>query len=225
MPQTVRFLSPADLHDIVRGMAVVARLYDKDPDVRFRLDQHTRAAVGVWHDFVGNACHLLFTPDGSAILGFDHESPMYNPDLDAGPGEAQAFAGIYDHVPPALLARIQGDDLAADLFDPADVTFCLWNVGGGRDWQKGDIAYPPRANGDPDGQKHILATLKAYYDDFSGQFEETYNWDIDPDAVADLLSGDRVSLTCIRALKPDANPLEARRWLPEMGFVVDTPAK
>ena len=225
MPETVRFLTPADLHDIVRGMAVVARLYDPDPDVRFRLDPETRSAVGVWHDFAGNACHFLFSPDGSAVLGFDHESPMSPHATAAGPEDMRAFPGVYDQVPPALLARIRGDDLAADLFDPEEVTFCLWNVGSGRDWQKGDIAYPPRDNGDPDGQKYILGRLKGYYDDFSGQFEETYHWDVDPDAVADLLSGDRISLTCVRALKPDANPLEARRWLPEMGFVVDAPAK
>ena len=224
MPETVRFLTPNDLHDIVRGMAVVARLYDKDPDVQFRLDQESRAGVGSWRDFAGNTCHVLFSPDGSAILGFAQDSPMNPHAASTGPEDFKAFPGVYDQVPPPLLDRIRATPFD-DLFDPEEVTFCLWNVGTGRDWQKGDVAYPPQPGGDPDGQALILGKLKGYYDDFSGQFEATYNWDVDPDAVADLLSGDRVSLTCVRALKPDANPLEARRWLPEMGFVVDAPAK
>ena len=58
-------------------MAVVCRLFDKvDPDVHFRLDRGLHAAVGSWKDFAGNSCHFLFTPDGAAILGFDHDSPM-----------------------------------------------------------------------------------------------------------------------------------------------------
>lgn len=224
MPQTVRFLTPNDLHDIVRGMAVIAKLYDTDPDVRFRLDKASGSAVGVWNDMAGNNCHFLFSPDGSAILGFDHESPMSPHATGAGPEDMRAFPGVYDQVPPALMTRIR-EDLTEDLFDPEEVTFCLWNTASSRDWQKGDIQYPPRAGGSPDGQDKILATLKAYYDDFCGQFEETYNWDLDPDAVADLLSGDRISLSCVRGLKKDANPLEARKWLPEMGFVLDAPGK
>lgn len=221
MPTTVPFLAPADLHDIVRGMAVVCRLFDKvDPDAHFRLDKELHAAVGSWKDFAGNSCHFLFTPDGAAILGFDHESPMSPHATSADTGDFQTWPGIYDQFPKALVDRLAADPFA-DGFDMREVTFALWNTARTKDWQKGDVTPPDRPGGDPDGQKLILGKLKAYYDDFPAAFEEMYHWDVDPDAVADLLSGDRLGLEVVRRLKPDANPLEAKRWLPEMGFVLD----
>jgi hypothetical protein len=225
MPETVRFLSPTDLHDIVRGMAVVAKLYDRDPDVRFRLDKESGQGLGAWKDFDGNECHFLFTPDGSLILGFDHASPMSPHATAAETGDFNTWPGLYDHLPDKLKARLEADPGFDDAFDYREVTFALWTTGQTRDWQKGDVKYPPRDNGDPDGQKYVLGRIKAFYDDFCAEFEEKYNWDLDPDAVADLLSGDRVSLTCIRGLKADANLAEARKWLPEMGFVVDAPSR
>jgi hypothetical protein len=224
MPTPVPFLPPADLHDIVRGMAVVCRLYDKaDPDVTFRLDPALGAAVGRWRDFDGNSCHLLFSPDGAVLLGFDGASPMAPAARAADTGEFEAFPGLYDQLPAALRHHLDADPFADDGFDLREVTFALWNTAKTKDWQKGDgIAYPARPGGDPDGQAAVLAKLRAYYSDFPGAFEETYQWDLDPDAVTDLLSGDRVSLNVVRALKPDSKDLlDAKRWLGDMGFVVD----
>jgi hypothetical protein len=221
MPTTVAFLPPADLHDIVRGMAVVCRLFDKaDPDVTFRLDKSLGAAVGSWKDFAGNSCHFLFCPDGAAVLGFDQASPMSPNVTAADTGDFATWPGVYDHFPQVLADRLDADPFA-DGFDRREVTFALWNPGRGKDWQMGDIQFPARDGGDPDGRKVVLGQLKAYYDDFPAAFEETYHWDLEPDAVADLLSGDRLSLAVIRQLKPDANPLEAKRWLADMGFVTD----
>lgn len=226
MPVPVRFLSPNDLHDIVRGMAVIARLYDpQDPDIRFHLDQETSAALGIWKDFDGNECHFLFSPEGSLVMGFDHASPMSPHVTMAETGDFQPWAGIYDTLPPALKTRLENDPPYDDAFDYKEVTFCLWNVGNTREWQKGDVQYPPRDNNDPDGQAYVLGRIKEFYEDFCGAFEEHYNWDLDPDHVADLLSGDRVSLTCIKGLKPDTNVLEARKWMSTMGFVIDAPTK
>ncbi len=222
MPTTVTFLPPADLHDIVRGMAVVCQLYDKaDPDVSFRYDPDRKVAVGAWRDFDGNSAHALFTPDGAVLLGFAGDSPMAPAARAADTGDFDAFPGLYDQLPPALKAHVDADPFAADGFDSREVTFVLWNTVKTKDWQKGsDIAFPP--GGDPDGQKRVLAKLKAYYTDFPAAFEESYQWDLDPDAVTDLLSGDRVSLNVVRTLKPDSKDLpEAKDWLTEMGFVVD----
>jgi hypothetical protein len=222
MPLTVPFLPPADLHDIVRGMAVVCRLYDKaDPDVTFRLDHQRRAGLGTWRDFDGNSAHLLFTPDGAVLLGYAAASPLTPAARAADTGEFDAFPGLYDQMPAVLREHVDADPFAEHGFDPREVTLVLWNTAKTRDWQKGDaIPLPPGP--DPDGQKLILGKLKAFYTDFPGAFEETYRWDLDPDAVTDLLSGDRVSLNVVRALKPDSKELfEAKGWLGGMGFVVD----
>jgi hypothetical protein len=224
MPTPVPFLPPADLHDIARGMAVVCRLYDKaDPDVVFRLDRDRQAAVGRWRDFDGNSCHFLFTPAGAVLLGYAADSPLAPAARAADTGEFDAYPGLYEQLPPALHEHLNADPFADDGFDPREVTLVLWNTGKTKDWQKGDaIALPPGAGPDADGQKHLLGKLKAYYDDFPAAFEETYNWDLDGDAVTDLLSGDRISLAVVRGIKPDLKELpEAKAWLAEMGFVVD----
>ena len=221
MPETVTFLTPTDLHDIVRGMAVVAKLYDAEPDVEFSLDPETKAAVAAWKDVHGNNCHFLFSPEGSVILGFLQASPMNPHAYSTGPDDFNAWQGIYNEMPEALVDRVSANPFG-EMFDPEEVTFVLWNTGKTKQWKKGNkIDYPPADTSDVDGQELILERIKGYYNDFCAEFEDNYNWDLDPDAVADMLSGDRVSLSCIRGLKPDSNPAEAREWLPEMGFIID----
>jgi len=223
---TTRYLSANDLHDIVRGMAVVSKLHDPDPDTRFKLDPAASGVgLGAWKDFDGNECHFLFSPDGAVLLGFDHASPMSPHATTAETGDFTTWPGIYDNMPEKLMARLTGDLPWDDAFDYREVTLALWLVGSGREWTKGTIKYPPRDNKDPDGQAYLLAAIKAYEVDFPGEFEKQYNWDLDPDAVADLLSGDKISMTCIKAMKSDANLPEVRKWLPEMGFVVDAASK
>ena len=222
MPTAVPFLPPADLHDIARGMAVVCRLYDAaDPDVSFRLAPESGAALGVWKDFDGNSAHLLFTPDGAVLLGFATASPLNPAVRAADTGDFDAFPGLYDQLPAALKKHLDADPFAEDGFDAREVTLVLWNTAKTKDWQKGDAIKLP-AGLDADGQKLILGKLKAYYNDFPAAFEENYQWDLDPDAVTDLLSGDRVSLNVVRLLKPDNKDVaEAKEWLTGMGFVVD----
>ena len=222
---TTRFLSANDLHDIVRGMAVICKLHDPDPDVRFKLDTASGCGLGIWKDFDGNECHFLFSPDGNLMMGFDHASPMSPHATAAESGDFTTWPGVIDSVPEKLVNKLKDNLPWDDAFDYREVTFCLWLTGNGREWTKGSIKFPPRDNKDPDGQAYVFAALKAYLDDFCGEFESKYNWDLDPDSVADLLSGDRISLTCVRGLKADVNVVEARAWLTEMGFIVDAASK
>ena len=146
MPTTVPFLPPADLHDIVRGMAVVCRLYDKaDPDVSFRLDPDRKVALGAWRDFDGNSAHLLFTPAGAVLLGFAGDSPMAPAARAADTGEFEPFPGLYDQLPAALKAHVDADPFADDGFDAREVTLVLWSTAKTKDWQKSDAVEFPRA--------------------------------------------------------------------------------
>ncbi len=220
MPEMVGFLTPGDLHDVVRGMAVVCRLYDEHPDVRFGFDWATAGAAAGWQDFAGNTCHFLFGPDRHIVLGFDHESPMSPHAFATGPDDFHAWPGVYDQLPPPLLDRVRVNPFGSS-FDPAEVTFCLWNRGRAPDWQKGDIVYPERDHGDPDGQSYILNWFVNYRDDFAGRFAKTYQWKLDLHAVAELLSGDHLTPACLRGLKPDCDPPACRPWLAEMGFALE----
>jgi hypothetical protein len=204
MPETVDFLSPADLRDILRGMAVVTLLFERrlppPPDHEFRIDPVSEITVGIWRDFAGNRCHCVFTPVGSLILGFDHESPMSPHATCTGPSDFRTWPGVYDSLPIGLLMIVEEHKFDPD-FDYREVTFCLWNLGSGKTWTKGDITYPERDYGDPDGESYILGRIKAYHRDFVDEFRDTYRWELEKRAVAELLSGDEIERACLMRLK------------------------
>jgi hypothetical protein len=216
VPEAVEFLRPADLRDVLRGMAVVSLLHKGPSGYRDHWFQITGdTAVAEWGDFAGNTCHFLFHLTGSVILGFDHESPM-SPHATNGQ-EFRAWPGVYESLPAALADALAAKPFGPE-FDLREVTFCLWNQSGTKIWEKGDIAYPEREYGDPDGQRYILGYLRDYYLDFVGEFREIYHWELDEDAVAELLSGDEITRDCLQRLKPDCDPAAVASELAAMGF-------
>ena len=216
MPEPVEFLTPADLRDVLRGMATVSLLCTKPSGYRDHWFQNAGdTAVAEWGDFAGNTCHFLFHPAGSVILGFDHESPT-SPHATAGP-EFRAWPGVYESLPSALAVALGAKPFGPE-FDLAEVTFCLWNRSETKVWEKGEIAYPEREYGDPDGQGYILGCVRDYHLDFVGTFQERYHWELDEDAVAELLSGDEITRDCHQRLKPGCDPDAVASELGAMGF-------
>ena len=215
MPTTVKFLTPADLRDTLRGMAAVSALRGTYPDHEFRVVAD--GAVARWGDFAGNTCHFLFHPTGAVALGFDHESPMSPHATCTGPGDFRAWPGVYESLPAPLADALQANPLGPT-FDNREVTFCLWNQTPTKTWQKGDIEYPERDSGDPDGEGYILGWLTEYARAFTDTFRETYRWELDESAVAELLSGDEVTRECIRRLGGARDPDAAAADLTAMGF-------
>ncbi|MBP3959095.1 hypothetical protein J8F10_27945 [Gemmata sp. G18] len=213
MPVTVEFLTPADLRDVLRGMAAVSVLHG-ECDHTFRVVGST--AVARWGDFAGNSGHFLFHPTGSVILGFDHESPM-SPHANTGRNDFRAWPGVYESLPESLMAAIRANPFEPE-FDLREVTFCLWNQTVTKCWQKGHIEYPERDYGDADGEGYILGWLCNYFRDFVGEFRETYKWVLDTGAVAELLSGDEITRECVRLLGPDRDSDAVVTELAAMGF-------
>jgi hypothetical protein len=219
VPEAVEFLTPADLRDVLRGMAAVSLVCEGPAGFRDHWFLATGdTAIAQWGDFAGNRCHFLFHPTGSVILGFDHESPM-SPHAIEGP-DFRAWPGVYESLPTELMTAIQAkpfEPIEPEL-DLCEVTFCLWNQTDSDVWQKGDIEYPKRDFGDPDGQRYILRWLGRYAADFAGTFLETYKWELDEDAVAELLSGDEITRACLQHLKPGGDPDAVASELAAMGF-------
>lgn len=217
MPVTVEFVTPVDLRDILRGMAVVSLLRSRYADHEFRFDALTDTVTAVWHDFAGNRAHFLFVPAGSVILGFDHESPMSPHATCTGPHDFRAWPGVYESLPSGLMEAVRMNPFGPD-WDVREVTFCLWNQTPGRVWTKGDIEYPDRDHGDSDGQGYILSCVRKYYLDLAAEFRERYRWELDEGAVAELLSGDEIKADCLRRLAPGCDVGAARSALEAMGF-------
>lgn len=218
MPVEHKFVEPARLRATLRAMAVVQILFSKRfPDSWFSLTPDGESAIALWGDFAGNNCHFLFTPAGSVLLGFDHESPMSPHATCTGIDDFRPWPGVYDSLPELLLEAIHVNPFG-DEFDYREVTLCLWNETTRKMWQKGDIEYPERDYGDPDGESYLLGWLADYAEDPVGKFATVYGWEVDPDAMTELLSGDYITRECLTTLKPSCNVAELIPRLEVMGY-------
>ncbi len=112
----------------------------------------------------GDILFCIFSPAGTVIKGFDHESPL-SPHAQE---EYEVWPGIYDRLPAALSILL--DDPA---FAREDVTFCLWQTPGSKIWERGPVQFPP--DGD-DGSDFLLGTLfpkATKYSDWAKAYYET----------------------------------------------------
>ena len=219
MPETVDFIRPAELRAALRRLAVVQLLFHKrQPDSWFRLESDGITAVAGWNDFVGNTCHFLFSPAGNVLLGFDHESPM-SPHAGEKPDVFEAWPGVYDSLPEPLMKAVEANPFGE--FDPQEVTLCLWNKTATKTWQKGDIEYPDCDHGSPDGQGYLLSWFREYVENFGGKLSDQYGWEIDDDAAAELLAGDKITRNCLTTLKPGCRVTDLIPHLEAMGYRID----
>ncbi|WP_424949351.1 hypothetical protein [Deinococcus sp.] len=144
----------------------------------------------------GGGDHLvaLFTPAGTVLKGFDHESPV---SPYARPDD-QPWPGMYDGLPPALWEALNQPGFA-----PQDVTFCLWRSLTDAHWWRG-LRLPPDVD---DGSMYLLGRLSPSPDDYSEWARAYHGQPLDPEAVALLLDGAALSPELIGRLNPgrDAN--------------------
>lgn len=109
-------------------------------------DSHSQFAS--MRDGSGDWFCIVFTPAGSLLKGFVHESVMspYRHDLP--------------HLWPGIFAGMP-DPLASLLSEPAllieETTFCLWSTPDAPAWQHGALVFPPGP--DPDGSAALLTLL------------------------------------------------------------------
>ncbi len=217
MTQTIRFIKPADLRATVRGLAIMSLLFEKTRRSRYWSDASIACDLGSWLDDKGNACWFLFAPKGTAILGFDRESPM---SPHARPDEFKAYPGIYDDVSPELVQIINRKPFGEN-FKVEEVTFCIWNTGKGLDWKKGKFEMPKREPaGDADGAKYMIGRFKEYFDHFDHEMDEEYEKTFDPDTLFQVFSGDAVSPEDLRRIKSGIDLAEVREPLKEMGVKI-----
>src|SRR5258708_23614347 len=107
MSQTIRFIKPSDLKATVRGLAIMSVLFDDHRTCRYWNDPTIGSDRGIWTDSAGNRCYFLFAGKGTAILGFDPESPMSPMAPARVSDDHKPWPGIYDSLPPELLDLIQ----------------------------------------------------------------------------------------------------------------------
>jgi len=146
----------------------------------------------------GSGDHLiiLFSPEGSIIKGFDHESELSPYAQD----EHKVLQGIYDDVPKELLSLLEDDAIEKD-----DVTFCIWRENSDTNWHKGKVDIP---KGESDGSDFLVGNIFHTPDDFV-QFARDY-FELSPslDIVAKIYDDVPITLEMIQMLNPDCNAEE-----------------
>lgn len=95
----------------------------------------------------GDNLFIIFTPQGTIIKGFDHESEVSPYARD----EHEVWPGIYEEVPTSLLSLLEDEAIAKD-----DVTFCFWRENNDLTWQKGKVEIPAEVE---DGSDFLLGTI------------------------------------------------------------------
>lgn len=141
----------------------------------------------------GDHLIILFSPEGSIIKGFDHESELSPYAQD----EHRVVQGIYSDVPKELLSLLEDDAIEKD-----DVTFCIWRKNSDTNWHKGNVVIQ---KGESDGSDFLIACIFHTPEDFvefaKGYFELSLSLDI----VAKIYDDVPITVEMIRMLNPDSD--------------------
>lgn len=155
----------------------------------------------------GDHLILLFSPEGTIIKGFDHESELSPYAQD----EHKVWPGIYDSVPKELLSLVEDEAIQQE-----DVTFCIWRTPNDSSWQKGKVVIP---KGKDDGSGFLLGTIFRSPEDFI-QFAKDY-FEITPpfDLVESIYQGAPITVDLIKKVNPDCAAEDVYQELESLGLV------
>lgn len=151
----------------------------------------------------GSGDHLLilFSPQGTIIKGFDHESAISPYAQD----EHAVWPGIYDDVPHELLSLL-GDEA----LEKEDVTFCIWRGKNDTAWKRGNIFIP---EGETDGSAFLLGTLFFTPAEFVDFADDYFEITLSSEIVEKIYEGLPITKEMIRVLNAECDPETVLREL------------
>ena len=147
----------------------------------------------------GDTLFCLFSPVGTDIKGFDHESPQ-SPHAQE---EYQVWPGIYEGLPAPLSALL--DDPA---FERDDVTFCLWWPVGGTAWETGPVEFPP--DGD-DGSSFLLGMLSRSAEEYADWAQDYHGMGVALEPVRQVYARLTLDEGTARRINPSADYAAVRQ--------------
>ncbi|WP_261300545.1 hypothetical protein [Paenibacillus andongensis] len=168
---------------------------------RFVQDYDEGVCMAKIDNGAGDHLIILFSPEGTIIKGFDHESELSPYALD----EHKVLQGIYDDVPKELLSLLEDDAIEKD-----DVTFCIWRENSDTNWHKGKVEIP---KGKSDGSDFLVGCIFHTPEDFV-EFAEGY-FELSPslDVVAKIYDDFPITVEMINILNPDCDVKEVLQEL------------
>ncbi len=175
----------------------------------FDADWATGQSMGKVDDGSGNRVYALFTPAGTVLKGFDHESEV----SPAARDDDSVWPDMYAGMPTPLWEALYDPAL-----EPSDVTFCLWRGPEDTHWCQGFTLSPDT----DDGSEGLLGYFFETPEEYTEWAEAYYERPIDAGAIALLASGAAITPELISRLNPERNAEEALGELREYGLIDST---
>ncbi|MEO2206637.1 hypothetical protein ABGV42_23260 [Paenibacillus pabuli] len=210
------------LHHYMRILAALDIIMSEEEWLRvhrYEAELQPGVAWGSIDNGAGDHLHVLFTESGALIKGFDHESPLSPHAREDG----EVYPGMYDEVPGALKAVLQGHEERMEL---DDVTFCIWQEGNDPEWKTGSWiqqALMEESEDDATGGADFLLgyieeTPEAFADWAEGYYE---SHELPLSAIAEVYEGKPVTANLIKQLCPERNVEAALNELQQRGYIVE----
>ena len=146
--------------------------------------------MGAFKDGSGNFFFAWFSPKGTVIRGFDHESGM-SPFQHEPP---KFWPGLFDGLPKSLAYANQEPAFALE-----ELTFLVWNTGDG--WETSAKVKLPKKP-DPDGAVELLRCLTTPLAKFAPDY---FGEKLHAKSLAALETEAPLTLTLVKALNRDAD--------------------
>lgn len=150
----------------------------------------------------GDCLEVIFSPHGTIIQGFAHESPVSPYSRD----DHSVWPGIYTSTPKVLLDLLTSKD---------DVTFCIWREPSDPSWRTGDLHFP---NDVDDGSSELLAWILPTADDFLEWEAYVHESDIDPALVRKVYAGHSLDDQDLKLIVSDGRIDKVRDELRTLGM-------
>ncbi|MFD9543242.1 hypothetical protein [Streptomyces sp. NPDC060022] len=199
----------AELRAHLSALAVLEAAICDDPQFcyyTFAADWGPGEEAALMDNGSGDDFSVLFTPAGTLIRGFAHESRM----SAYGSDDEQVWPGVIDDVPAALRPLLDEPAFRDEGIDAPRVTACLWRETDDTAWRTGQaIVFPPGSE-DPDGSGHLFGLLADRSPEaVRAHFEDYYERPVPLDAVRHVLAGHPLTPAITAALNPAAVPDDA----------------
>ncbi|MEU0804022.1 hypothetical protein [Streptomyces sp. NPDC005970] len=203
------------LRDLCRSMAMAEAVLSPDGEryYSFSATWSPTEEIASMRNGSGDEFDVVFSPAGTYVRGFDHESPM-SPYVDDG-----LWPGVVDSVPDVFRGHVLEPAFGDD--GVPRVTACMWREAASDRWQTGEIHFP-EGYADPDGADWLFQLLTDPTPEAFQRFaEDYYETAVDIDAVRHVYELRPLNGQTVRALNSTVSLSAVAAAAAGIGFPVD----
>lgn len=204
------FYSPTQLHEYLRKLAALELLFiEEENDLcyyNFTVNWDKGIDMAEVNNGSGDTMYIFFTPKGTFIKGFDHESPV----SPYAQEEYGIWPGMYDGCPAHFM------DILGDVsMNKEEVSFCIWNENDGQGWKTGNVKFE---NNEDDGSAFLLGTIYTSAEKYKEWADDYYDMDLPLTVIQKFYNENRLTDEMIMAINPNADSGFVKTQLSLIGY-------